>query len=213
MADLIKLASTAVSYAIVGGSAILKAPQIIKILQNSSAEGISLPSIQLECLGYAIGTSWGIARGLDFKDYGEGLIVGVQLALLVALIGYYQRRLLTALSIFAVTLGLASALSMNLVPREVHQGLQGVQLVLLMVSRLPQMYTNYKRKSTGQLAFLTFFLALGGSAARVATTFLNVPWAKGKAMLLLQFSLSVLLNGIIIAQIWIYRHVKAGKKA
>ena len=37
------------------------------------------------------------------------------------------------------------------------------------MSRLPQIYTNFRNKSTGQLAFFTFFLGFAGSAARLAT--------------------------------------------
>ena len=67
-------------------------------------------------------------------------------------------------------------------------------------------------KSTGQLAFLTYFLAFGGASARVFTVFMNVPWEKGKATMLLQFGLASFLNFIIIAQIFIYGRAKPEKK-
>merc|ERR1711916_385670 len=110
-----------------------------------------------------------------------------QLIDLVVLVGYYQRRLPAALSILGPILGAAVALSFGVIPVRVHEALLSVSTLIALSSRLPQIYTNYKRKSTGQLAFLTFFLAFGGSAARVLTVFLNVPWEKGKATMLLQF--------------------------
>ena len=202
---MIPLASAALSYAIVFGSGVLKLPQVIKILKNLSAEGISLPSLLLECLSYAIGTSWGISQGLDFKDYGEGVIISVQLVALVGMVGYFQRRLGTALGVFAPILGLGAALSMGVIPKSIHEALLSVSTIVALSSRLPQIYTNYKRKSTGQLAFLTFFLAFGGSAARVLTVYLNVPWEKGKMSLLLQYFISTSLNLMVMAQMYLYR--------
>ena len=204
-ADLIKLASASLSYAIVAGSGALKVPQLLKILGNHSAEGLSLPSLLLESLSYAISTSWGIARGLDFKDYGEGVIIAFQLVALVVLVAYYQRRLASGLAIFTPIVALGVALSLRLIPQELHEMMLSVTTLISISSRLPQIYTNYKRKSTGQLAFLTFFLAFGGGAARILTTFLNVPWEKGKAMIMLQFVVAASLNFAVIAQMWLYK--------
>jgi mannose-P-dolichol utilization defect protein 1 len=203
--ELIKLASAGLGYAIVAGSGALKAPQVIKIVRSGSAEGVSLPSLLLESLSYAIGTSWGFSRGLEFKDYGEGVIIAVQLVLLVVLVAYYQRKLTSGLSLFVPIVALAAALSLRIVPVHVHEMLLSVTTLISIASRLPQIYTNYKRKSTGQLAFLTFFLAFGGSAARMLTTFINVPADKGKAMILGQYAVATLLNLAVMAQMYLYR--------
>lgn len=213
MEQLLKLATTSLSYAIVAGSFTLKAPQIVKILKHSSAEGISLPSVLLESLGYATGTTtWGLAQGLDFKDYGEGVIISVQLVVLVALVAYFQRKLAKALALFAPLVATFGILSLGYVPEPMHRLVMSGSTIATLASRLPQIYTNYKRKSTGQLAFLTFFLAFGGSAVRVLTVFMNVPQDKGRDTLILQFVLSTVLNLLIIIQMYLYRHAGAGKK-
>lgn len=44
-----------------------------------------------------------------------------------------------------------------------------LKLVLIIVARVPQIWTNFKSKSTGQLAFMTYVLAWGGSVGRFVT--------------------------------------------
>lgn len=205
------LFSTVLGYAIVAGAVILKVPQILKIVRSGSAEGVSLTSNLLEMVGYTIATSWAIVQQLEFKDFGENVFVLVQLVALATLVGYHQKSLMYAVSAVVVIAAALYGLSTGALERSVHQSLLGSQILLLVSSRVPQIYLNYRNRSTGQLAFLTFFLAFGGGCARVVTTTLNVPWEKGKATILLQFGSAVLLNGIILAQIWIYRNASASQ--
>ena len=74
--------STALGYAVVFGAVILKVPQILKIVRGGNADGVSLTGNLLETAGYTISASWGIARQLQFKDYGENIFVLVQLVVL-----------------------------------------------------------------------------------------------------------------------------------
>ena len=64
-----------VGFAIVGGSAILKLPQIINILKAGSCEGIPASSYYFETMVFL--NTLGNARhqGLAFSDYGENAII------------------------------------------------------------------------------------------------------------------------------------------
>jgi mannose-P-dolichol utilization defect protein 1 len=209
--DLVRYVfSTALGFAIVAGSFILKVPQIVNILRNANCRGLSLTSNLLEMTSYVIGASWGVARQLNFKDYGEGLIVLVQLVVLILLIGFHGGRLVSVTLVLAVQIGSLYALCFGLIPRSVHEVLLMAQLGLSLSSRVPQIYLNYWQRSTGVLSFTTYFLAFGGSGARIVTTALNVPWEAGKAQLLMQFALTCLLNFVLLAQIVRYR--KSEKK-
>jgi mannose-P-dolichol utilization defect protein 1 len=211
--DVIRfLFSTVLGFAIVGGSFILKVPQIINILKNGNTKGLSLTSNVLEMTSYVIGASWGVARQLNFKDYGEGLIVTAQLAVLVLLIGAYTKRFLSVALVVSVLLSALYGLSFGMIPRSIHELLLTAQLGLSLSSRVPQIYLNYRQRSTGVLSFATYFLSFGGSAARLVTTTLNVPWESGKGQLLLQFALAFVLNFILLAQIVRYRPVAEGRK-
>lgn len=193
------------SYGIVVGSSTLKVPQILKILKSGSASGISLLSILVELLAYVISLSWGIRQRLPFSDYGENAIIFAQVVFLLSLVGVYQRKKALACGVFFLELVLLYAFLNDLISISSHRKLLGSQMLLNLFSRLSQIVANFKAHSTGQLSFLTFFLAFGGGCARVLTTATNVPWGKGKGILLCQFSLAVLLNFIIILQMFLYR--------
>ncbi|KAL7700426.1 hypothetical protein NQL31_003396 [Lotmaria passim] len=199
------LISHCLSYAVVVGASILKVPQILKVLQNNKADGISLISIVVELLSYVVSTSWGIVQGLPFRDYGENFLITVQLVVLLLLVAKLQRKTRSACLALAVELLTFYAFAGDHVPRSVHETLLSGQVLLNMSSRVPQIYANYQTRCRGQLSFLTFFLAFGGGVARVMTTALNVSWEKGKAIMLVQFGVAASLNAIILAQMLYYK--------
>lgn len=212
MDDVVKLVkifiSSFLSYGVVVGASILKLPQIIAIVRSGSAKGISLTSNLVELLAYVISLSWGINQKLNFRDFGENVIIFLQLLGLVSLVAHYQKNMGKALGVVSIEFVLFYLLLQGAVPVSVHKSLLSGQILLNICSRVPQIVMNFCAKSTGQLSFLTFFLALGGGVARVMTTALNVPWAKGKGILLTQYSVAALLNMIIIGQILIYKQKK-----
>lgn len=197
------------SYGIVVGSSALKIPQILKILKSGSASGISLLSVLMELLAYVISLSWGIRQRLSFSDYGENAIIFGQLVFLLSLVGVYQKKKCLAFGVLFLEISLLYAFLKDSVSIASHRKLLSSQIFLSFCSRVSQIIANYRAHSTGQLSFLTFFFAFGGGCARLLTTAANVPWGKGKGILLCQFSLSGVLNFIIILQILLYR---GGKK-
>lgn len=62
----------------------------------------------------------------------------------------------------------------DLVPLSTVLYLQTFTIPIMILSRIPQIVSNFKAKSTGQLALLTWLLNFGGSAARVFTTLQEV---------------------------------------
>jgi len=77
--------------------------------------------------------------------------------------------------------------------------------VLSLLSRVPQIITNFRNQSTGQLAFFTFLLSFLGVVARLGTVLLETD----DFLYQLQFILSVILNGIIVLQFILYWNNKA----
>jgi mannose-P-dolichol utilization defect protein 1 len=84
--------SKLLGYLIILGSAIVKVPQIMKILRENSVEGLSLEMFVLEIIGYlivlfvslyllgsyTICTTYGYFRQFPFSTYGEVLLIGIQ---------------------------------------------------------------------------------------------------------------------------------------
>src|SRR5690606_13116119 len=78
----------------------------------------------------------------------------------------FTEKLLIAVSVVAYSYVLFQDKHVN------EQGwnmIQSSNIVFMVLSRVPQILTNFKNQSTGQLAFLTFFLSFAGSAARLLT--------------------------------------------
>ena len=65
----------AVGYAIIGGSAILKLPQIINILKAGSSKGIPASSYYFETMVFVNTLANARHQNLSFSDYGENAII------------------------------------------------------------------------------------------------------------------------------------------
>lgn len=83
---------------------------------------------------------------------------------------------------------------------------QSSNMFIMILSKIPQIITNFNAKSTGQLSFFTFLLNFLGGIARLGTVILET----NDIMYLSGFVLSVFLNGIIVAQFLLYWNT--GKK-
>lgn len=70
--------SKALGLGIIGGSSILKVPQIVKIVQRASAQGISLASYLLETLAFLIVLAYNYRQENPFSTYGEGMMTLMQ---------------------------------------------------------------------------------------------------------------------------------------
>ncbi len=92
---------------------------------------------------------------------------------------------------------LLAAVSINL-PASLQPVLVLVNLPLIITSRVPQILTNFKQKSTGQLSLFTFLLQFAGSAIRIFTTIQEVGW---DLPLLAGFAIGAALNGTILLQV------------
>jgi len=87
--------------------------------------------------------------------------------------------------------------------------LQQLGIPLILFSRLPQIWANWRNGHTGQLSAFAVFLFLAGSVARVFTTFKEVK----DPVLLAGTTLGAVLNAIIALQMIMYWNAKKLKKA
>ena len=195
-----QLLSKSLGYAIVAGALIVKLPQILKLLSSGRADSIAPSMFILENIGYSISWAYNHRMGYPFSTYGESVFLLLQGYVLVFLVFYYNKQL-TATFWTYTALYAAFAVSLFTVASPgVLAALQSLSIPLFAASRLPQIWSNYKEQSTGQLAFLTTFLNAAGSAARVFTTVQEVP----DPIMLTGVGISTALNGIILAQMLWY---------
>lgn len=212
---------------IVAGGAIVKVPQILKIVHAHSAQGVSFSSYFLETLASVIALAYNYRNGNPISTYGETFFVTIQNFIIIVLMLYYSRRSTTAFVVISSLLFLGNVLARTstvtqldgtvvtaaIVSDDVLRFLQATTIPINLFSKVPQIIENYQNSSTGQLAAFTVFNYFAGSLARVYTTLTEVD----DILILSGFLLSTLLNCVLALQMAIYwnrsSHTIAGEKS
>ncbi|GAA5825922.1 hypothetical protein JCM11251_000054 [Rhodosporidiobolus azoricus] len=195
--------SKGLGIAMVAGGAILKLPQIITVVRSSSARGLSLSSYVLDTVATAITVAYNIRNAFPFSTYGEMLFLLVQNAILIVLITGYSPRptIPRLLPILALLGSLGYALSSTPLISDSNLALlQTATIPISLSSKLPQILSNFRLGSTGQLSAFLVFNSLAGCLARVFTTRTET----NDPVLFWGFALGALLNGVIALQMLLY---------
>ncbi|KAK5814630.1 hypothetical protein F5H01DRAFT_309942 [Linnemannia elongata] len=189
--------SKGLGFGIVAGGAIVKVPQIIKIVQARSAKGISFYAYMLETLACVISLAYNIRRNNPVSTYGETFFVTLQNLAILGLMLHYSGKNTTAFMVLSSFLffGNSALVSMDLLVL-----LQTATIPINLFSKVPQIVENYKNGSTGQLSAFTIFNYFAGSLARVYTTLTEVD----DVVILAGFLLSTLFNCILALQMALY---------
>ncbi|KAF8024604.1 hypothetical protein BT93_F1697 [Corymbia citriodora subsp. variegata] len=185
---VLPLLSKLVGYCLIAASTTVKLPQILKILKNRSARGLSMLSFELDVVGYTIALAYCLHKGLHFSAYGELVFLLIQSIILVAVIYYYSQTL--GAKTWTKTLlyfALAPTILSGKVNPVLFEALYACQHAVFFCARVPQIWKNFTTKSTGQLSFLTAFMNFGGSVVVLGTL------------------RTVVTNGTILSQIIMYR--------
>ena len=204
---LSRMLSRVLSLAIVGASMIVKVPQILKIVNASSAQGLSNLTYIVELLIYSISIAYNWRSSYPLLTYGETVFLAVQDLVIVLLIFAYgnagpsSRRPLAVLVFPALFAAFAYALQEpTYVLQEWLAKAMQASVPVLTASRLPQLYSNYANGSTGQLSAITVFMLLFGSLSRVFTTLTEV----NDPVILAGFVAGAVVNVLLGAQVLYY---------
>ena len=202
--------SKLIGYAIITGSTILKLPQIINIVKAGSSKGVSASSYYFEMITFMNTLCYSRHLMLPLTVYGETIIILAQNAVVILLIFNYDKSIGMVEKLgFVVFFAAYSAVLLDgtMIPEHLWPMVSSSCILFNMMSRVPQIYSNFANKSTGVLAFITFFLAWAGGAARLATVLIESDdfWYR------MQFIMSFALNSIIICQFGLYWNSAKGK--
>lgn len=197
---LLSVLSTVVGVCVLIGSLLYKLPQVIRVLKNKSAKGISVLMYALETLGTTFSALYFTRRQFPFSTYGETVFIMFQNVALLAMIVYYQRLPRTpAFVLAALYFIMMAALLSQLVPLSLLVFLQLCSIPILNLARVPQIVLNYNRKATGELSPITLGLQLLGNIARIFTTLTQV----GDPLMFASICVATCFNAVLFAQ-WIY---------
>ena len=179
---------------------VVKLPQILLLLQSGRADSIAPSMFVLENIGYTVSWAYNQRHGYPFSTYGESVFLLLQGFVLVLLVFRINGQLNAAFAACTAAY-LAFAVSLfTVAPDSALSALQSLSIPLFAASRLPQIASNWRHGSTGQLAFLTTALNALGSLARVFTTVQEVQ----DPLMLAGVCVSSLLNGVLLLQMLWY---------
>lgn len=204
--------SKALGLGIVVFGSIMKVPQILNIVNNRSARGISLSMYTLEVMAYAISLAYAVRSRLPFSTYGENASLTVQNMIILLLVIAYTADVRTGrvdpaahsnkITIAAVLMGIGSlALATpSIIPAQTLTFLQACTIPISLASKVPQMAELHREKSRGQLSSFVVFAQLLGTIARIFTTMTETD----DKLLLWGFGLAGVFNAVIAAQVVYY---------
>lgn len=150
----LKLAiSKGLGVAIVGASAVVKIPQLLKLLNSQSAEGVSFLSYALETASYLITLFYNVRNQFPFSTYGETAFIVIQNIAISVLVLQYSGRA-SAAAVFVAGLAGAGYAMYNdqICSMSTLQYLQAGAGLLGVASKLPQIVTIFSEGGTGQLS-------------------------------------------------------------
>jgi len=167
-----QVAAVVLGWACFAGSCFRSLPQIIKMVQHRSAEGLSLFSNITQLLCYTVMVAYNARQGYAFNTYGEVLACWLQDVLIVGLICTYNKLPMHVTAPCALAFGALCAWVFS--PACPHEVLAALQLstvfVMAIGSRVPQILMNARRGNSGVMSLTTCMLNVTGNAIRIFTT-------------------------------------------
>ncbi|KAJ3206853.1 hypothetical protein HDU82_004265 [Entophlyctis luteolus] len=195
------LISKVLGIGLVAGGAVIKLPQIFKIFMKKSAQGVSFASYALETAAYIAGLAYNVRQENPFNTYGEHAFMAVANCIVIAMMFHYTSQHAN-LKIFVCLTALFTAglFTRAVVSDTVLLSLQWLAIGVGVVSKLPQIYSNWTNQSCGQLSAVTVGLQTVGSLARCFTTATEVK----DVVIFVTYLVATALNGTVLYQVVIY---------
>ena len=186
-----------------------KIPQIIKIYNAKSAKGVNLLSNLQDLIVYIFAFSYSYSEKHPFSTYGENLFQGLSTLIICSQIYYYERKL-SLKQIYNFIFGIGSSTIILCKSKEIFGKkfsnimlnlFKTITIIFGFTSKIPQIISNYKLQTVGQLSLITTFSNFIGSLARIYTILKQL--INDKLMIITQTN-SLLLNGFLVLQILYY---------
>ncbi|KAK5149168.1 hypothetical protein LTR04_007387 [Oleoguttula sp. CCFEE 6159] len=205
----LKLAiSKGLGIGIIGASAVVKIPQLLKLFNSRSSEGISFLAYLLETASYLISLAYNFRQGFPFSTFGETALIAVQNVAIAALVLQFGGRG-PAAAVFVAWLAAAgyALFSESVIDMRMLSYLQAGAGVLGVASKAPQIWTVWQQGGTGQLSAFAVFNYLLGSLSRIFTTLQEVD----DKLILYGFIAGFALNAVLAAQMVYYWNSPSSK--
>ena len=198
--SLADVAAAWIGYAVIAGACVVKLPQILLIVSNSSAEGLSEVAAALDAVAASSFSYYNLLKGYPIAGWGEQGIVAVQATVVLILVWIYRgNNLKVRFVFFGLWMCISAAILFE--GHECHlllTFLGASPTAMTAISRIPQIFLNWQSGHTGQLSLITFFLQFLGSVARLLTTLQLIG---NDPLTLISHSVGAILNLVVVLQI------------
>ena len=213
--ECVKLAiSKGLGVGIVGASAVVKVPQILKLINAKSAVGVSFLSYLLETAALVVTLFYSARNGFPFSTYGETALIAAQNVVICSLVLKYSGQNAAVGGFLAALAAAAYALnSESLVDAKALGVAQAGAGILGVTSKIPQILAIWQQGGTGQLSAFAVgagtscegvftdgesqvFNYLAGSLSRIFTTLQEVD----DSLILYGYIAGFLLNAVLAGQ-------------
>nr|XP_061810999.1 mannose-P-dolichol utilization defect 1 protein-like [Nerophis lumbriciformis] len=202
------LLSKGLGIGIILGSVMVKLPQILKMMNAKSGEGLSFQSVLLELLAITGTMAYSITNKFPFSSWGEALFLMLQTVTIGFLIQHYAGRSGRGFLFVILYFALLGLVLSPITPMSVVTTLQASNMPAIIVGRLFQAATNFRNGHTGQLSAISVFLLFAGSLARIFTSLQET----GDTLMAATYVISSVCNGIVALQVLYYWNASAERK-
>jgi uncharacterized protein with PQ loop repeat len=142
--------SKALSLAIVAASSVVKVPQMIKLINSGSAEGVSFIGYLLETASLMVTLVYNVRNKFPFSSFGETAFIVVQNVAICFLVLEYSGKGNMGTMLIAALAGAGFLLfNSDIVSAELLQYLQMGAGAVAALSKLPQIIAIFREGGTG----------------------------------------------------------------
>ena len=153
--------SKALSLAIVAASSVVKVPQMIKLINSGSAEGVSFIGYLLETASLMVTLVYNVRNKFPFSSFGETAFIVIQNVAICFLVLEYSGKGNMGSMLIAALAGTGFLLfNSDIVTAELLQYLQMGAGAVAALSKLPQIIAIFREGGTGQLSAFTVSLPI-----------------------------------------------------
>jgi len=188
-------------YLVGAGSFLLYTPIAVRIVRQSSADGLTMSTWWIKLISYTCTILYSYTQGYPISTYAETVVITTEAALILFLVAYYQRSLDTKFYSFVGLFIVAAAVALVDAPPAMLALGQGASSILNVAALLPQFALNARLRTAGDYSPITALLASLGCSIRIFTTY---QLAGSDPLLLGSYGLALLINGSLLAQILYY---------
>lgn len=189
-----------VGYVMGTGAMLIYAPILIKIIRRGNADGFALATWVYNVLGMSLAVAYPVKKGFPVSTYLELLAAFAQSVVILALIAFYQGKLLKAsagiISLIAVFVAFVKAKN---VPPKLLSAVQIAAMLIANYANVPQIVLSFQTKSASWSG-ITALMSVAGCFIRILTT---LQLTKDN-LVIAGYMLGLVTNGILLGQVVVY---------